>query len=218
MSEDKNGAPVSRETGRGTAPDVSRETEKPPKNRRSSAYLYLVILFGTAFLMLLLAYFVQQRNNQSTIDGLQNSWNLSREELAEENRKLTEENEELEVRLAVMEEQRDRAYRQIDELDAQLYNVQTSYDGLRDGYDKYVGYTSILETLYSSEIRLSDGDYTGAAAGLTDIDFDYFVSTIDGYDAEIGHYNPDGMLLRPRFDKLVSALVKHGALDESWAD
>ena len=213
---------VSRETGSpggadgpnsGPA-DVSRETKTP--NRKSSVYLYLLVLFSAAFLMLLLAYFIQQRNNQATIDGLQDSWNLSRGELVEENRKLTEKNEELEVRLAVMEDQRNNANRQIDALDAQLYAAQTSYESLRGGYDKYVGYTSILETLYSGEVKLADGDYTGAAAELTDIDFDYLISTIDEYDAEIEHYNPEGMFLRPRFDALVSALVKRGALDESW--
>ena len=130
MSEEQQtqqgGAPA--ETQRG----VSRETsETPPQNRRSAVYLYLLILFGAAFLMLLLAYFVQQRNNENAISGLQDSWNLSREQLVEENRKLTEKNEELEVRLAVMEDQRDRAYRQIDELEKQ-YNDAAGLGHLLD--------------------------------------------------------------------------------------
>ena len=106
---------------------VSRETGTPPKNRRSAVYLYLLVLFGAAFLMLLLAYFVQRRNNQAT----QDSWNLSKEQLAEENRKLTEKNEELEVRLAVLEDQRDRAYKQIDELEVQ-YNDAAGLGHLLD--------------------------------------------------------------------------------------
>lgn len=129
MSEEQQtqqgGAPA--ETQRG----VSRETPTPQKNRRSAVYLYLLILFGAAFLMLLLAYFVQQRNNENAISGLQDSWNLSREQLVEENRKLTEKNEELEVRLAVMEDQRDRAYRQIDELEEQ-YNDAAGLGHLLD--------------------------------------------------------------------------------------
>ena len=122
MSEEqqspKNGGPVSRETS---------EQHKPgtPSGKN------LLILFGAAFLMLLLAYFVQQRNNENAISGLQDSWNLSREQLVEENRKLTEKNEELEVRLAVMEDQRDRAYRQIDELEKQ-YNDAAGLGHLLD--------------------------------------------------------------------------------------
>ena len=84
---------VSRETDTEAPSDVSRETGKKP-SRKSAVYLYLLVLFGAAFLMLLLAYFIQQRNNAEAIDGLQDSWNLSREELVEEIAKLKEEKEQ----------------------------------------------------------------------------------------------------------------------------
>ena len=83
---------VSRETDTEAPSDVSRETGKKP-SRKSAVYLYLLVLFGAAFLMLLLAYFIQQRNNAEAIDGLQDSWNLSREELVEEIAKLKEDKE-----------------------------------------------------------------------------------------------------------------------------
>ena len=100
--------------------DVSHETpksEKPTptgKNKRSSFYIYLVILFGAAFLMLLLAYFVQQRNSESTISDLRDSMNLSRAELLDqietlegENAALREERDTLETQLADLQRQRD---------------------------------------------------------------------------------------------------------------
>ena len=37
----------------------------PGKKKRSSVFIYLAVLFGAAFLMLLLAYFVQQRNSNA---------------------------------------------------------------------------------------------------------------------------------------------------------
>ena len=56
---------------------VSRETSEPPeqsappqRNKPSSFYVYLAILFGAAFLMLLLAYFVQQRNSDTALSDL----------------------------------------------------------------------------------------------------------------------------------------------------
>ena len=109
MSEDQehSGTP---ETGA----NVSRETSGPEKNKRSSVYVYLIILFGAAFLMLLLAYFVQQRNNESTISGLQNSWDLSREELVEKNQTLEEENEAL--------------HTMIDSLSAEQAELREAYD------------------------------------------------------------------------------------------
>lgn len=121
VSRETSGAPdVSRETS-GT-PDVSRET--PKKNKRSSFFIYLAVLFGAAFLMLLLAYFVQQRNNQTTITGLQDSWNLSREELVEEIAKLKEEKTGLEAQIAQLEGQLKQEQEHSQEF-------QTLFDGAR---------------------------------------------------------------------------------------
>ena len=59
---------------------VSRETSPhPPNGKRSSFYVYLAVLFGAAFLMLLLAYFVQRRNNETAISALRSTMDLSRE-------------------------------------------------------------------------------------------------------------------------------------------
>lgn len=81
---------------------VSRETsgpEKPTppveKNKPSSVYIYLVVLFGAAFLMLLLAYFVQQRNNAAELDNLRSTTTASREELLDQIEALEVEKEQL---------------------------------------------------------------------------------------------------------------------------
>ena len=201
--------------GQPNAPTVSRETPDGPgealgKNKRSSFYVYLVVLFGAAFLMLLLAYFVQRRNNETAISELRSTMDLSREELMEEIKGLEKEREELNAALQAaadaqikVEEERDTAI--------------ADYEHLKDGYNKYVGYASILEGLYAAEVKLSDKDYDGAAAELTDIEYQYFVDTIGDYDAEMGYYNPEGLFLRPRFDALVEELIRRGALDEDWA-
>ena len=114
--------------------DVSRETsgpEKPTppveKNKPSSVYIYLVVLFGAAFLMLLLAYFVQQRNNAAELDNLRSTTTASREELLEEIQRLEEENE------ALQKEQQT--------LESQLLDLQERYDdvaGLGSLLDKEV--------------------------------------------------------------------------------
>ena len=212
----RNSSPgVSRETLPEGHPTVSRETPDGPgeaqgKNKRSSFYVYLVVLFGAAFLMLLLAYFVQRRNNETAISALRSTMDLSREELMEEIKGLEKEREELNAALQAaadaqikVEEERDTAI--------------ADYEHLKDGYNKYVGYASILEGLYAAEVKLSDKDYDGAAAELTDIEYQYFVDTIGDYDAEMGYYNPEGLFLRPRFDALVEELIRRGALDEDWA-
>ena len=118
-------SPQGEASERSSSRRVSRETsEGPKKNKRSSFFVYLAVLFGAAFLMLLLAYFVQQRNNQTTIDGLQDSMNLSRTELMEEIAKLKEEKTGLETQIAQLEQQ----LKQEQEYSQQF---QTLYDGAR---------------------------------------------------------------------------------------
>ena len=203
----------------GEAPNVSRETsqprettaqETPGKNKRSSFYVYLVVLFGAAFLMLLLAYFVQRRNNETAQSDLRSSFSASRQELMEEIEGLEEEKQGL---LA----EKEGLQAQLSDAQANLDGANALYEDLLDGYDKYVGYTSILQTLYASEVKLEARDFDGAAATLTDMEYQYFVDTIGDYDAEMEHYNPEGLFLRPRFDALVEELTRRGALDESWA-
>ncbi len=97
---------------------VSRETSPhPPNGKRSSFYVYLAVLFGAAFLMLLLAYFVQRRNNETAISALRSTMDLSREELMEEI-------QGLEGQITQLEEQLKQEQESSQEF-------QTLYDGAR---------------------------------------------------------------------------------------
>lgn len=97
---------------------------QPEKNRRSSVYVYLAVLFGAAFLMLLLAYFVQQRNNATAMDDLRMTTNASREELMAKIQTLEGEKEALETQVAELE--LDLAQEQ-----SLSQDFQTLYDGAR---------------------------------------------------------------------------------------
>lgn len=74
--------------------EAGRSSDLPPKNKPSSFYIYLAILFGAAFLMLLLAYFIQQRNNAAVLDDLRLA-SASREELMTSIKDLEEANHDL---------------------------------------------------------------------------------------------------------------------------
>ena len=57
--------------------DLQHEAEHtPPPHKRGSVLLYLAILFGAAFLLLLMSYFMQQRANREAIDNYQKNSNL----------------------------------------------------------------------------------------------------------------------------------------------
>ena len=193
-------------------PEREQQDAPPPpqKNKPSSFYVYLAVLFGAAFLMLLLAYFVQQRNNETAQSDLRSWFSASRQELLDEIEGLEEEKQELLAEKKALQAQ-------LSDAQANLDGANALYADLLDGYDKYVGYTSILQALYASEVKLEARDYDGAAATLTDMEYQYFVDTIGDYDAEMEHDNPEGLFLRPRFDTLVEELTWRGALDEGWA-
>ena len=66
-----------------------------PAASKHNVMSYLVVLFGAAFLLLLMTYFMQQRTSQETIDGLKQSMTTmttlkSIEELQAENQQLQE--------------------------------------------------------------------------------------------------------------------------------
>ena len=88
----------------------------PKQDKRTSVYLYLLVLFGAAFLMLLLAYFVQQRNNASALDSLRSSSNATREELLAENQRLTEENQKLTEENAALKSEKARISEELESL------------------------------------------------------------------------------------------------------
>lgn len=111
-----------------TPPEAGAKPAAPPKPaKRSSVYLYLLVLFGAAFMMLLLAYFVQQRNSETTISDLRDSMNLSRAELMEEIDGLKEEKEALETQLQSMEDAQKEAEEWKDFLEEQNRMLDDQY-------------------------------------------------------------------------------------------
>ncbi len=55
------------DTRRGDAPNVRpdpKKLEHEPPRRKAPVFVYLAVLFIAAFLMLLLAYFIQERNEE----------------------------------------------------------------------------------------------------------------------------------------------------------
>lgn len=145
--------------------DVSHETIPPdtqdppaPKNKPSSFYVYLAVLFGAAFLMLLLAYFVQQRNNDATQEDLE-LLTASREELLEEIEALKKENESLASengRLNSWADQKSEEAKQLNDILDQTYSRTNDL-----GIEKQA-----LYYLWYLQQFMEKGDYTLAAAEI----------------------------------------------------
>lgn len=102
--------------GEPMGPEVPDTPESPGEEqlssppRRRSVFAYLAILFGTAFLLLLFAYLMQQRDSQEIMGNLSDLRESmgsiqSIDELVEENRTLREEKDTLQARLDELEKQ-----------------------------------------------------------------------------------------------------------------
>ena len=181
-------------------PTVSRETPDGPgeaqgKNKRSSFYVYLVVLFGAAFLMLLLAYFVQRRNNETAISALRSTMDLSREELMEEIQGLEEEKAALEEQTDQLQEERDDLEKQLDELRNQHAQLT---DDFSDQYKKVEGWLNF----WALEERFLSRDYEACAR---------FLQTL----ANSGSLNlPDSDSALARMREIRDTLVDRGYLAE----
>lgn len=109
----------------------------PAKNKRSSFYVYLAVLFGAAFLMLLLAYFVQQRNNATAQSDLRSSFSASRQELLEEIQRL-------EGEITALHDERDTLEAQLDELQKQMdEQAEQSFWRERELEDQVISWKAI---------------------------------------------------------------------------
>ncbi len=133
---------------------VSRETSTPPqRNKPSSFYVYLAILFGAAFLMLLLAYFVQQRNNDTALSDLRSTTAATRQELVEDIQRLEEENLDLVERNEALSVQLKELQEEIDDLFKQ---VATEHHAYVECYDRFEVFTQFA--LLEQALRNQDWD------------------------------------------------------------
>lgn len=127
-----------KDVSRETRPDEVRPDEARPGEgsaadgkgvgkRNTPVFIYLAILFAAAFLMLLLAFLIQQRNSEDTIDDLRTAMTATREELMEQNRVLQEEKEALEGTKEELEAQVRELYGEIGELKERQLEESSRY-------------------------------------------------------------------------------------------
>lgn len=159
------------------------------RSKRSSVYIYLVILFGAAFLMLLLAYFVQQRNNAAVQDDLRLA-TASRQELMEDLRRLETEKEGLETEKETLQAQVDALQQQLDEQTDQNFWLE------RELEDQALSWKAI----YDLEEDFRTEDYDGCVF--------FFDNTLQA----IHIYTPPEAA--PRVEEIYRKLVEKDILNE----
>lgn len=109
---------------------LQHEAEHTRSHKQSSALAYLAILFGTAFLLLLMSYFIQQRQNaEATSDALKQSASATEtlRLMQEENLALKGQASQLETLTAELREQVQALEQQVEELNS----LNTELDSAR---------------------------------------------------------------------------------------
>ena len=108
--------------------DLQHEAEHTtPPHKRGSVLLYLAILFGAAFLLLLMSYFMQQRANREAIDNYQKNSNSAAESidnLIAERNQLAEERKDLQDQLETAQREAENLRSQLEAADEELRTVE----------------------------------------------------------------------------------------------
>lgn len=114
--------------------NLQRQADRTRPNSKRSVLTYLVILFGAAMILLLLAYLMQQRStSEQALSGLQQSVSAlqSAQELYEENGELKSQVSELEDQIEQMEDQIRLMQDKIDRQNTQNAASQQQIDDLK---------------------------------------------------------------------------------------
>ena len=170
-----------------------------PKNKKGGpVFGYLAIMFAVAFLMLLLAYFIQQRNNEVAMDGLRDSITSfeSIDELLEENRQLRENADALQEEISALEEDLENARSEYSQLEESYHRAQGDCSNEHD-------YAASWEVFWSIEQLYQRGHYTECADTIKALAYSTFYLTPEA--------------AQPRADEIWNALMGMGLLTEEDA-
>lgn len=180
------------------------EAEKPstPANKRTSVYRYLLVLFGAAFVLLLLAYFIQQRSSETAISDLRDTMNLSRAELMEEIDGLKEEKAALEDQVAELSPLTDELAKLQEECGRLETELQTSESTRKEITKRH----AILEAFAILEQALRDKNYETAVK---------YVRILAQDNPDLGLVDLDGVLFdnQARLAEIVTLLERRGVLE-----
>ncbi len=174
------------------------ESSSNQKKHNAPVFGYLAILFAVAFFMLLLAYFMQQRNTEVAMSGLRDSISQfqSLDELRDENEALRGTNQTLQEKLAALEAE-------CADLRVGLEEAENAVHELRSNTGK--------DDLLVLEAAMREEQYADAAAVCLVIqtrDLPFYEGVT--YAASVGAVRVDPM---QRFQEVADQLVELGYLE-----
>lgn len=185
------------------SPAPGKGKKAPPANKRTSVYRYLLVLFGAAFILLLLAYFIQQRSSETAISDLRDTMNLSRAELMEEIDALKEEKAALEEQVADLSPLPDELEKLQEEYNKLEEQLQRKEDDLLNSQQDF----STLAAFCVLEQALRDKNYEVAAKKVRSLAQANLTLGIVNLDATEYFYPEE------RLAEIITLLERRGVLD-----
>ena len=196
--EEKQATEIAKTQEETEAPEEEKSTPSSPLGGRS-VFAYLAVLFGVAFLLLLFAYLMQQRDSQeitANLSQLRESMGSiqSIDQLVEENRQLREEKEALEAETAQLQEEQGKLNEQLDQLHDQWYEAASHVSIQEKVLASWLSFWQ-LETDFLAE------DYEACAE---------FFRTLPADNVPY----PEEQGVQERVEEIYAELVEQGILDE----
>lgn len=160
MNEEENLTPAEQEQ--------EEEPSSPSASRGRSVFPYLAVLFATAFLLLLFAYLMQQRDSEEIMGNLSDLRESmgsiqSIDQLIEENHGLRAQKENLESRITELE-------KQISDLEAELtvsHSMEEQWQGRKDTAE---GIANAFDTLNRMRALYDQGRIAECKKKLEDME------------------------------------------------
>ena len=131
--------------------DLQRQADRAKPGSRRSVLSYLVILFGVAFVLLLLSYFMQQRTNELAMDNLQQTSTSAVQTL--EN--LIKERDEL-------KEQVDQLQQDVEQLTGEKAELDSARRTQNNAINDMLDQADAMQWFWQIEHAFTSGDYTKA--------------------------------------------------------
>lgn len=154
--------------------DAAASPEKPGKksgkNGKYSVTVYLCFLFAAVLLLILVSYFIQQRNNVRTINSLTESHNEFSSQAMENIQKLQEENEGYLQQISQLQTQINELQSDKSDDEDKITELQKQIKTLTTESEKNKGRSDALAALFVMEKAVNDGDNTTAAAEMAVIE------------------------------------------------
>ena len=181
---------------------LQQQADRARPSSRKPVLVYLVILFAAAFVLLLLAFFMQKRANDVAIDNLEQTSHSaaeSLENLVEERDALKEEAARLQNELEWYQNLYFDTINLLEETSAEYEETQSFY--------------SLLKLIYVSEILAEQRQYEDAAALLEQWNSSQG-SLIEAVKEYTMKNESDPIDISTRFQNLISTLQGRGYLPD----